>query len=192
MIGFPVEIGSPGVWVDEYGPLRHRPQVSHCPHNLHRKAVLIGNYGTWPCQNWRAGTILVSIDHRKYFVPSSIADPWHFGTNLGPDYAFSQLTFKTPTKKLFFHRFFSLLHFEGTVHLDHLSKIKSHKEVAKQQETKFFLLVLLADRRIRIRMFLGLLDPNPDPLVRGTDPQQLYPQIKFWNFGNIATAIVPF
>jgi hypothetical protein len=24
--------------------------------------------------------------------------------------------------------------------------------------------------RIRIRMFLGLLDPDPDPFVRGTDP----------------------
>ncbi len=24
--------------------------------------------------------------------------------------------------------------------------------------------------RIRIRMFLGLLDPDPDPLVRCTDP----------------------
>jgi hypothetical protein len=24
--------------------------------------------------------------------------------------------------------------------------------------------------RIRIRKFLGLLDPDPDPLVRGTDP----------------------
>jgi hypothetical protein len=23
---------------------------------------------------------------------------------------------------------------------------------------------------LRIRMFLGLLDPDPDPLVRGTDP----------------------
>jgi hypothetical protein len=25
-------------------------------------------------------------------------------------------------------------------------------------------------RICRIRMFLGLLDPDPDPLVRGTDP----------------------
>ncbi len=25
--------------------------------------------------------------------------------------------------------------------------------------------------RLRIRMFLGLLDPNPNPLVRGRDPQ---------------------
>jgi hypothetical protein len=24
--------------------------------------------------------------------------------------------------------------------------------------------------RIRIRMFLDLLDPDPDPLIRGTDP----------------------
>jgi hypothetical protein len=27
-------------------------------------------------------------------------------------------------------------------------------------------------RILRIRMFLGLLDPYPDPLVRGTDPAQ--------------------
>ncbi len=44
VIGFPVEIGSPGVWVDEYRPLRHRPQVSHCPHNLQQKGCLIENY----------------------------------------------------------------------------------------------------------------------------------------------------
>ncbi len=27
--------------------------------------------------------------------------------------------------------------------------------------------------RIRIRMFLGLPDPHPDPLVRGTDPTKM-------------------
>jgi hypothetical protein len=32
---------------------------------------------------------------------------------------------------------------------------------------KFMLETVL---RIRIAMFLGLLDPDPDPLVRGTDP----------------------
>ncbi len=34
------------------------------------------------------------------------------------------------------------------VHLHHFSKIKSHKEVTKQQESMFFLLFLLDDRRI--------------------------------------------
>jgi hypothetical protein len=30
--------------------------------------------------------------------------------------------------------------------------------------------MLKAVLRIRIRMFLGLLDPDPDPLVKGMDP----------------------
>ncbi len=37
------------------------------------------------------------------------------------------------------------------VHLHHFSKIKSPKVVTKQCESRFFLLYLLADRRIRIR-----------------------------------------
>jgi hypothetical protein len=32
------------------------------------------------------------------------------------------------------------------------SKVKSHKEVSKQQESMFFLLLLLDDRKIRIRI----------------------------------------
>jgi hypothetical protein len=32
------------------------------------------------------------------------------------------------------------------------------------------LAALLRIRICRIRMFLGLLGPDPDPLVRGTDP----------------------
>jgi hypothetical protein len=39
---------------------------------------------------------------------------------------------------------------------------------AKQQRAP--LLLFQAVLRIRIRMFLGLLDPDPDPLVRGMDP----------------------
>jgi hypothetical protein len=38
----------------------------------------------------------------------------------------------------------------GTSHLHHSSKIKSHKEVTKQKESKFSLLFLLDDGRIRI------------------------------------------
>jgi hypothetical protein len=38
---------------------------------------------------------------------------------------------------------------------------------------------LLPVLRIRIRMFLGLLDPDPDQLVRGTDPDpSFYHQAK--------------
>jgi hypothetical protein len=36
------------------------------------------------------------------------------------------------------------------VHLHHFSKIKSQKEVTKQKKSRFFLLFLLGDRRIRI------------------------------------------
>jgi hypothetical protein len=36
------------------------------------------------------------------------------------------------------------------VHLHHLSKIKSPKGVTKQEESRFFLLFLLDDRRIQI------------------------------------------
>ena len=40
----------------------------------------------------------------------------------------------------------------GTLaHFYHSSKIKSHKEVTKQKKSRFFLLFLLDDRRIRIR-----------------------------------------
>jgi hypothetical protein len=35
------------------------------------------------------------------------------------------------------------------VHLHHFLNIKSHKEVAKQQESRFFLIFLLDDRRIQ-------------------------------------------
>ncbi len=43
-----------------------------------------------------------------------------------------------------FFAYYFLLHFH------HFSRIKSHKEVTKQQESMFFLLFLLHDRRIRI------------------------------------------
>jgi hypothetical protein len=42
--------------------------------------------------------------------------------------------------------------FEGTLHIHYFSKIKSQKEVARRQESKFFLLFLLDDRRIRIQI----------------------------------------
>jgi hypothetical protein len=40
--------------------------------------------------------------------------------------------------------------FEVTVHLHNFSKIKSQKGATKQQESRFFLLFLLDDMRIRI------------------------------------------
>ncbi len=62
------------------------------------------------------------------------------------------------------------------VHLHHFSKIKRQKEVIQQQESRFFLLFLLDDRRIRIRIHQSEVwtwiqeaqkhtvpDPNSDP-----------------------------
>ncbi len=41
--------------------------------------------------------------------------------------------------------------FDGLLEATFTSKMKSHKKVTKQQESRFFLLFLLDDRRIRIR-----------------------------------------
>jgi hypothetical protein len=54
------------------------------------------------------------------------------------------------------------------VHLHHFSKVKSQKEVTKQWESRFFLLFLLDDRRVRIRIRIKEakkqtdLDSDPD------------------------------
>jgi hypothetical protein len=61
---------------------------------------------------------------------------------------------KTNKKLIIFIQFFYLKLFEGTLHLHHISKIKSPKEVTNH----------------RIRIFLALLDPDQVPLVRGMDP----------------------
>ncbi len=59
------------------------------------------------------------------------------------------------------------------VDLHHFSKIKSAKEVTKQQESRFFLLCLLADRRNRIRSreaqkHVDPVDPDPEHCLIGT------------------------
>ncbi len=46
----------------------------------------------------------------------------------------------------------------------------------KRRGQSSFLCAVLGIRIRRIRMFLGLLDPDPDPLVRGTDPDQADPE----------------
>ncbi len=63
---------------------------------------------------------------------------------------YSSLTFKTPTKNEF-KKSFSAYYFMK-LHLHHFSKIESQKEVRKQEESRFFLLYLLDDGRIRIRI----------------------------------------
>ncbi len=63
-------------------------------------------------------------------------------------------------KKIFFSKFFA--YYFLTVHLHHFLKMKSHKEVTKQQESMFFLLFLLDNRRIR-KAQKHMEDPDPDP-----------------------------
>jgi hypothetical protein len=59
---------------------------------------------------------------------------------------------------------------------DHLNLLKCHPSIPgelndrEDVEVEEVLIHLNAVLKIRIRMFLGLQDPDPDPLVRGTDP----------------------
>jgi hypothetical protein len=74
-------------------------------------------------------------------------------------------------KTKFLIQFFCLLLFEGT--FTSFFKDKKSKRSHKTLGIKVFLLYLLDDRRIRMRiyrilMFLGL--PDPDPPVRSMDP----------------------
>ncbi len=62
---------------------------------------------------------------------------------------FSSVTFKTSIKKSF-KSFFAYYFLKK--HLHHFSKIKGQTAVTKQQESMFFLLFLLDDRRIWIRI----------------------------------------
>jgi hypothetical protein len=63
-----------------------------------------------------------------------------------PQPCFSSVTFKMPIKITFFDNYFL------KVHLHHSSKINSHKEVNKKWKSRFFLLFLLDDGKIRIRI----------------------------------------
>jgi hypothetical protein len=54
--------------------------------------------------------------------------------------------------------------YHGHLLLSHIiAKFAIHKRIVLQA-------VLRIQIRFRIHMFLGLLDPGPDPLVRGMDP----------------------
>jgi hypothetical protein len=68
--------------------------------------------------------------------------------DLDPDPAIFVTNLQDANKKLIKKKSFSAYYFLK-VDLHHFSKIKSQKEDAKQQESKFFLLFLLDDRRIR-------------------------------------------
>ncbi len=70
----------------------------------------------------------------------SIVDPWHFGTN-------PSVTFKMP-KNLIFSSFFAYYFLKA--HLHYSSNLKRQTEVTKQKKSRFFILFLLDDGRIRI------------------------------------------
>ncbi len=95
------------------------------------------------------------------FVETSVVDPWHFCTNPYPRIRASANGSGSGSGSCYFRpwpskrqqkKFFCLLG-TGTyflkIHLHHFSNIKSNKEVTKQEESRFFLLFLLDDRRIR-------------------------------------------
>jgi hypothetical protein len=60
---------------------------------------------------------------------------------MDPDPAIFVIDLQDANQKLFF----CLLLFEGILYLHHFSKIKRHKEVTKQQRSRFFYLFLLDD-----------------------------------------------
>jgi hypothetical protein len=72
------------------------------------------------------------------------------------------------------------------VNLHHFSKIKSQKEATKQWESRFFLLFLLDDRRIRIRTSLtsgsGSRRPKKHIDPTNPDPQYWFEQFKYISF----------
>ncbi len=68
-----------------------------------------------------------------------------------PDPVIFIIDLQDANKKLIFKKVFSAYYFLN-VHLHHCSNIKSHKKVTKQKESRFFLLFLLYERRIRIRI----------------------------------------
>ncbi len=71
---------------------------------------------------------------------------------MDPDPSIFVLDLQDANKKLFFSKFFCLLEYFLKVHLHNFSKIKSHKEVAKQ-ESRFIFIYLIE------------LKPDPDPYL---------------------------
>ncbi len=115
---------------------------------------------------WCCRSFIIAVFLRRCRIPyciksavTSVPDPWHFGvdpdprihapTNGSGSCHFRHWPWrrqqKTNLKKKSAYYFLN-------VYLHHFSKIKSPKEVAKQYGSRFFLLFLLDDRRIRIRI----------------------------------------
>ncbi len=79
-----------------------------------------------------------------------------------PDPTIFVIDLQDANKKRIFWKSFSAYYFLKA-HLYYFSKIKSPKEVTKQLESRFFLLILLDDRRIRIPEGRKHVDPDLYP-----------------------------
>ncbi len=119
-------------------------------------------------------------------IDTSVADPWHFGTDPDPDPAIFAIDLQEANKKLFFSSFSPYYFLKLQLH--NFSKIKDHKEVTKQQESRFFLSFLLDDRRIWIRSLILTSDRRAEA-QKYTDPN---PGLQHWQelFQSIAGIIL--
>ncbi len=79
-------------------------------------------------------------------MPDSDPDP-----DADPNPSIFIFDLQDANKKISLWKSFSAFYFLKVL-LHHCSKLRSQKEVTKQQKSKFFLLFLLNDRRIRIRI----------------------------------------
>ncbi len=80
---------------------------------------------------------------------------------------FSSLTFKMPTKMKLILSVFLLINYWR--YISSFFKDKKSKRSHKSLESRFFLLFLIGDRRIQIRIHTSESDPDLDP--GGPDPQ---------------------
>jgi hypothetical protein len=100
-------------------------------------------------QCWGSANILVRIR-----ILGSV--PLTNGSGFGSRILFSSLTFRTATKEFFaYYPTFS-------IYIYIIFQRLRHKDVTKQNESRFFFLFLLDDRGVR-EPYLWLLDPDPDP-----------------------------
>ncbi len=76
---------------------------------------------------------------------TSVVDPWHFGTDPDPQIRTTDLRMRILLFLSVTFKFFYFLLFEYTLHQS------SRQNVIKQYKSRFFLLFLLDDGRIRIR-----------------------------------------
>jgi hypothetical protein len=88
-------------------------------------------------------------------------DP-HSDVDADPDSSIFIIDLQDANNRTNFKKSFAAYYFLKVL-LHHFSKVKSPKEGTKQQKSRFFLLFLLNDRRIRTRIQEAqkLVDPDP-------------------------------